>query len=258
MAKLRHEKLSFEIRGAIFDAHNEFGMGWSEEVFHQALAHHFEKRSLPCLSKPRNPFTHRGIELHVFQCDFLIENRVILELKALPFTGFAPAHYSQLIHYLKTWQKDLGFLVNFGKKTAQIQRLVWDEPEYKIEDFAKERGGLIERIKEIAGIVMGSYGLGYPDSIYRSVLALEFAHYRMACEKDIVILNPRLEKIGVKQATPFLLVDGQVLVKVTSLMDGLSYFHREQMQNFGEALGITEKLFINFGKRSLQFHSPSQ
>ena len=64
----------------------------------------------------------------VFTCKLL--------LKVLPFTKFAPAHQTQIIHYLKCWRKRLGLLVNFGPSRAKIERIVWDEPALDIhEDY---------------------------------------------------------------------------------------------------------------------------
>ncbi len=47
--------------------------------------------------------THRDVEINTFECDLMVWDLIILELKVLPFTGFAPAHYAQVIHYLKCW-----------------------------------------------------------------------------------------------------------------------------------------------------------
>lgn len=59
-------------------------MGWSEEVYHQALVKHLEANNIPAQSKPRYKLFHRNIEVHTFEADLIVWEAVILELKALP------------------------------------------------------------------------------------------------------------------------------------------------------------------------------
>ena len=120
MTELRHEKLTYELRGVLFEAHNMLKLGWPEEAYHQAVTHLLEHKGIPVLFKPRRPVIHRGIEVQLFECDLIAWDTIILEFKMLPFSTFAPAHYAQIIHYLKCWSKDLGLLVNFGKQQLQI------------------------------------------------------------------------------------------------------------------------------------------
>ena len=108
----------------------------SEEIYHQGLVQLLKDRDIPFRSKPRKTITHRGIEVQIFECDLIVRDLIVLELKLLPFATFAAGHYAQLFHYLKCWNKDLGLLVNFGPTRAQIERFVWDEPELEIrEDY---------------------------------------------------------------------------------------------------------------------------
>lgn len=120
-------KLSYEARGLIFDTHNALKIGWPEEAYHQGLIRLVEARCIPYVSKPRLALKHRGVDVDVFECDLILWDLLILELKVLPFTSFAPAHLAQIIRYLKLWQKEFGLLVNFGPLSAEIKRVVWPD-----------------------------------------------------------------------------------------------------------------------------------
>ena len=64
----------------------------------------------------------RGQPVGVFRADFVLENKLIIELKAVE--RLMPAHESQLLNYLKATNIKLGLLLNFGPK-AQIRRRVF-------------------------------------------------------------------------------------------------------------------------------------
>lgn len=75
-------------------------------------------------AKP-GPLIYKGYELSKdFRIDILVENEIILELKAIDF--ILPVHKAQLISYLKLADKRLGFLINFNTSLIKdgIQRIV--------------------------------------------------------------------------------------------------------------------------------------
>jgi GxxExxY protein len=124
---LVYEEESYMVRGLIYEIRKQLDLGWPEEAYHQALLHLLKSNGIPVVSKPRKSIVHRGVEVHTFEADLLVWDKIVLELKVLPRGGFAAAHIAQIIHYLKCWKMDLGFLVNYGEKLANIQRIVWSE-----------------------------------------------------------------------------------------------------------------------------------
>jgi GxxExxY protein len=195
MDDLRYQALTYKLRGAIFEAHNTLRIGWSEEVYHQGMLEVLASQQIPVVSKPRRAIVHRGVEVHTFEADLITWDAIILELKVLPFGTFAPGHKAQLIHYLKCWGKDLGLLVNFGAIRARIERFVWDEPELRIhEDYEAIALHLNEAERKLlhevrSGILDAArqYGLGYPDTLYRKILAVEAAYRGLECQQDVIV-----------------------------------------------------------------------
>ena len=68
---------------------------------------------------PVLPVFYKGSEVGVFQADLIIENRLIVELKAVE--GLVVAHSVQLINYLSADQIEHGLLLNFGTKSLQFK-----------------------------------------------------------------------------------------------------------------------------------------
>lgn len=104
--KLLYEKLTYKIRGAIFKVYNELGFGHKENVYQKAL-----------------DVIYDGIRVGTYRPDFVIDGRILLELKAVPF--LAKQAETQLIYYLKGTNFKLGLLANFGSKKLVIKRKNW-------------------------------------------------------------------------------------------------------------------------------------
>jgi GxxExxY protein len=262
MTHLRHQKLTYELRGLIFEARKKLKTGWPEEVYHQGLVQLLQDRSIPTHSKPRKTIIHRGIEVQVFECDLVVWDLIILELKALPFTSFAARHYAQLIHYLKCWAKDLGLLVNFGPTRAQIERLVWDEPELKIhEDYASIKSDMtdtdrlyLRQVRQNILCIAQQYGLGYPETMYRKITAIEMNHNGLHCQAEVEIPARLDSRILAQHSSDHLLVEGNYLLNIRSMLDQPARYDFARTKTYLNNLGLKFALIANFGKRQLQIY----
>jgi len=265
MSKLRYEKFTYELRGFIFEAHNKLKTGWPEEVYHQGLVQLLRDKEIPVDSKPRKSIVHRGIEVHHFECDLLVWELIILELKTLPFTTFAAQHYAQLIHYLKCWNKNLGLLVNFGPPQVEIKRVVWDDPELKIlqnytpiEPYLSDTDRLtLDRIWQAILALGQQYGLGYPETMYCSLAAIELKHNGLNCQREIKIPAKWNEQVLGQHSSDYLLVDKHYLLHIRSLLDRPTRYDFAQMKTYLNNLGLKIGLIVNFGKRQLQIYGVS-
>jgi GxxExxY protein len=106
-----------DITGQIIDAsmkvHTELGPGLLESAYEACLAHELRKRGLKVVSQLALPVKYDGIELDTgYRIDSLVEDRVIVELKAVEKT--TPLHEAQLLSYLKLSNKKIGLLINFN------------------------------------------------------------------------------------------------------------------------------------------------
>ena len=106
-------KLSETIIGAAIEVHKFLGPGLLESVYEICLIEELEQRGLTVQQQVRLPLYYKGqLTQKFFVIDLLIENEVILELKAVD--RLLPIHEHQLMTYLKLTQKNLGLLINFN------------------------------------------------------------------------------------------------------------------------------------------------
>lgn len=106
-----------DLSGIILDAsirvHKEMGPGLLESVYQQCLVKEFALRGVHVQTMVAIALTYRGFTLDKdYVIDILVENEVIIELKAVEF--LLPVHEAQIISYLKLADKRLGCLINFN------------------------------------------------------------------------------------------------------------------------------------------------
>ena len=106
-----------KISGVIVDSamkvHTALGAGLLESTHEICLIHEFRKRRYNVESQLALPVVYDGIKLDAgYRIDLLVENAVIVELKAVE--RFLPIHEAQLLSYLKLSDKRLGLLINFN------------------------------------------------------------------------------------------------------------------------------------------------
>jgi GxxExxY protein len=118
---LPHEDLTRQIIGACFEVSNELGAGFLESVYHKALIIALRQKGLKVESEIPLTVTFRGQNVGNFYADLLVDDKVIVELKAV--TALAPEHSAQVINYLKGTGYEVGLLVNFGRPKIEYKNL---------------------------------------------------------------------------------------------------------------------------------------
>jgi len=190
---------------------------------------------------------------------------IILELKVLPFTTFAAGHYAQLIHYLKCWAKDLGLLVNFGPTRAQIERFVWDEPELQIhENYDSIKSDMTDTdrlyLRQLRRSILAigqQYGLGHPETMYRSITTIEMNHSGLSCQVEVEIPVRWGGRVLAKHSSDHLLIEDNYLLNIRSLLDQPTRYDFARTKTYLNSLGLKFGLIVNFGKRQLQIYGVS-
>ena len=106
-------KLSETIIGAAIEVHKFLGPGLLETVYEICLVEELERRGLKVQQQVRLPLYYKEqLTKKFFVIDLLVENEIILELKATD--KILPVYEHQLMTYLKLTQKNLGLLINFN------------------------------------------------------------------------------------------------------------------------------------------------
>ena len=119
---LPHAMVTERILGSFYDVYNELGFGFLESVYHEAMAREMRSRELHVDSHVPLAVVYKGDVIARFMADLIVENRVIIELKAA--RCILPEHESQLLNYLRATAIEIGLVLNFGSK-PQIKRLIF-------------------------------------------------------------------------------------------------------------------------------------
>lgn len=127
-----YKELTYKIRGACFEVMNEMGPGLKESVYHKALEKALSEKAIKFEREKIIDVSFKGEKVGNFRPDLLIEDKIILELKALPFTG--KTEEKQLWSYLKGSEYKLALLINFGSQKLDIKRVVYDTIRHKSDN----------------------------------------------------------------------------------------------------------------------------
>ena len=120
---LQKADLTYKIRGCIFEVANTLGHGFLEQVYEHALAIEFEMQGLAYKRQHPIQVFYKGRLAGNYIADFLVEDLVLLELKAC--SALLPQHEAQLLNYLRATGIEVGLLVNFGQSKVEIKRFVF-------------------------------------------------------------------------------------------------------------------------------------
>jgi GxxExxY protein len=107
-----YPELSWQIVGAAIEVHKHIGPGQLESVYQRAMQCELRRRQLTCRAQVPVPMFFKGERVGDFYADLIVEDAVILELKAVE--RFKPVHTAQLLSYLYAANLRLGILMNFN------------------------------------------------------------------------------------------------------------------------------------------------
>ena len=119
-AELKHEQITRSVIGCAFEVINELGSGFLESVYEKALLLALRQKGLSAMSQRLVKVMFRGECVGDFYADLLVEERVIVELKAVK--AIAPEHQAQIINYLNATAIEVGLLINFGNPKLEYKR----------------------------------------------------------------------------------------------------------------------------------------
>ena len=110
--KYKHAGITRSIIGFSLTVHNQLGNGFQELIYHRALAIEMKKKELIFLDELEVSIFYDGIEIGKRRVNFLAENVIPLEIKAVK--QLDNIHLAQAINYLEAYKMEVGLLINFG------------------------------------------------------------------------------------------------------------------------------------------------
>jgi GxxExxY protein len=124
-----HSQVTEKVIGVFFEVYNELGGGFLESVYQQALRIALMQAGLLVAVEVPVPVYFRGEVVGNFRADLMVNDCVLVELKAV--AAFDRAHDGQVLHYLRATSLEVGLLLNFGPR-AQFRRFILENDKKKI------------------------------------------------------------------------------------------------------------------------------
>jgi GxxExxY protein len=110
-----HEEITNKIICAFYNVYNSLGHGFLEKVYENSLAMELKKLGLEVTQQATVEVFYDGAKVGDYFADSIVNDLIVLELKCAAF--LKNEHFAQLTNYLKATDKEVGLLLNFGKKS---------------------------------------------------------------------------------------------------------------------------------------------
>ena len=118
----KYSELTSNIIGCGMAIHRALGNGFQEVIYQRALEIELTDNGIAFSREHDMPVYYKNQQIGTRRVDFLIENVVSVELKAI--IKLEDVHFAQAINYLEAYDLEVGLLINFGSKSLEFKRLL--------------------------------------------------------------------------------------------------------------------------------------
>jgi GxxExxY protein len=120
--------VTFQIIGCAMKVHNMLGNGFQEVIYQRCLAIELELAGLGYEREKEQTIYYNDIEVGSRRADFVVEENIVLELKAL--ITLEAVHLAQAKNYVVAYNLPVGLLINFGASSLQYKKVF--NSKYKV------------------------------------------------------------------------------------------------------------------------------
>lgn len=120
--------LTYKINGCAMKVHNQLGNGFQEVIYQRCLAIEFRRIGIEFEREKKQKIYYDQILVGTRRADFVVENKVIVELKAL--INLEDVHLAQAKNYVVAYNFPIGLLINFGARSLQFKKIY--NPKYNV------------------------------------------------------------------------------------------------------------------------------
>jgi GxxExxY protein len=121
--ELLHEELTNAIIKTFYEVYNELGYGFLEKVYQNSLYLELKNKGYKVEVQKKISVYYKGIEVGEYYADLMVEDLIILELKAADC--MVKDFENQILNYLRATDCEVGLLLNFGKK-PEFKRKIFE------------------------------------------------------------------------------------------------------------------------------------
>jgi GxxExxY protein len=115
------DEITYKINGSAMKVHRTLGNGFQEVIYQRCLAIELEKAGLIFGREVEQVIYYEGIEVGTRRADFIVENQIVVELKAL--INLEDVHLAQAKNYVVAYDFSVGLLINFGSTSLQFKKV---------------------------------------------------------------------------------------------------------------------------------------
>lgn len=116
----KHSDITGKIIGCAMKVHRTLGNGFQEVIYQRCLAIEMQKQGISFSRELEMTIHYEEVEVGTRRVDFLVENVVMVELKAM--SQLDDAHLAQVLNYLEAYKLETGLLINFGGRSLEFKR----------------------------------------------------------------------------------------------------------------------------------------
>ena len=116
---MEKDQLTFDIIGCAMNVHNTLGNGFQEVIYQRCLAIELKRTGLEFGREVEQDIFYKGLNVGTRRADFVVENKVIVELKAV--INLEDVHLAQAKNYVVAYKFQKGLLINFGATSLQYK-----------------------------------------------------------------------------------------------------------------------------------------
>lgn len=116
---MKHDSFSYQIIGCAMKVHNMLGCGFQEVIYQRALAIELGRSGLTYVRELAHSVYYDGIEVGTRRADFIIEDQMVLEIKAV--YKLEAVHFVQAKNYTVAYDFPKGLLINFGGESLEYK-----------------------------------------------------------------------------------------------------------------------------------------
>src|ERR1035437_3612544 len=125
------DELTYKINGCAMKVHNTLGNGFQEVIYQRCLAIELGNVGISFEREKEQTIFYNGEIVGTRRADFIVENQVIVELKAL--INLEDVHLAQAKNYVVAYDFPIGLLINFGAVSLQFKKVF--NPKYNPENL---------------------------------------------------------------------------------------------------------------------------
>lgn len=158
--KILYKDLSYKLQGLFFDIRNDLGSGHKESIYQKALEKKLVETGIKFIKEPPiKIYSKKGEFLGLYRPDFLLEDKIIVELKAIEH--ISRQETARVYDYLRNSKYELAYLINFASPQLFIKQLIFtnDRKTRMITNFKRIATSIVSLFVAISSLFVGIRGV---------------------------------------------------------------------------------------------------